>query len=76
MNNSSTATVTLPDITDATYDGVTYIVIKQTANQVDITTQAADKILLNNIENDTVSMVAGVGERTMIISNGTYWYLF
>ena len=73
MNNSSSATVTLPDVTDATYDGVTYIIIKQTANQVDLTTQAADKIFFGS-DVDTISMTGSAGERLMVVSNGVKWF--
>jgi fibronectin-binding autotransporter adhesin len=73
LNVSATGTVTLPDITDATYDGVTYIVVKQTATDVTVTTQAADKILSGGSELDSITLSGAVGERVQLISNGDKW---
>jgi hypothetical protein len=75
MNNGSAADVTLPDITDPQYNGVSYIIIKQTANDVDVLTQAADKIFIDGVAEDNLLMDAGAGERMMVTSNGTYWYI-
>jgi hypothetical protein len=73
LNVTATSTVTLPDITNADYDGVTYIVVKQTADTVTVTTQAADKILSGGSEIDSVTLAGASGERLLMVSNGTNW---
>ena len=75
--NASTngSTITLPDITSDQYNGVAYLIIKTTANNVDVTTQSADKIIDDGTEVNTISLDGSSGERIHVISNGLKWYV-
>jgi hypothetical protein len=76
MNNTSTVSVTLPDLTDSTYDGVEYIIIKQTSNTINVDTATSpDKIVTDGSEVDTIAMIGGSGERLILLSNGIRWFV-
>jgi hypothetical protein len=74
VDNSGTATVVLPDLTDPTYVGTVYVVIKLTANTVNLTTQPADKIF-NGSDVDTIPMTSSEGERIQVMNNGLKWFI-
>ena len=73
LNVTDTATITLPDITNASYNGVSYTVIKQTANTVTLTTQAADKIYNGVMDADSIVLSGASGEQVTVTSNGSAW---
>jgi hypothetical protein len=75
LNVSALATITLPDVTDAVYTGVTYMVVKTTASTVTIDTGNANSEIFQTSGNvDSLDMTGISGERIMLISNGTNWY--
>ena len=74
LNVTALATVTLPDITDTAYDGVSYLIIKQTSSDVTVTTQTADKINSNGTEVDSVVLDGSIGEQLNLTSNGGVWH--
>ena len=68
-------TVTLPDLTDSTYDGVTYMIIKQSANTVTLdTATVGDKIIIDGVEENSVDLDGGINERIIVVSNGVKWF--
>jgi hypothetical protein len=73
INVSSAATITLPDITNSVYDGVTYIIIKATASTVVVDSGTGGIFQTSGVVS-TVSMTGAIGERILLISNGINWY--
>lgn len=74
LNVSSAATITLPDITNSVYDGVTYIVIKATASTV-VLDSGTDGIFQTGGVVNTISLTGPIGDRVELISNGINWYM-
>jgi len=74
LSVTGTATITLPDITNSEYDGVSYTIVKQTANTVTLTTQTADKIHKGGSDIDNVLLDGTIGESITVISNGDKWF--
>jgi len=73
LNVSAAATITLPAIGTSTYDGVTYMVVKTTASTVTI--DATTTTIFQTSGNvQTLDMIGAIGERIMLVSNGTNWY--
>jgi hypothetical protein len=73
INVSNAATITLPDITNSVYDGVTYIIIKATASTV-VVDSGTGGIFQTSGVSSTISMTGAIGERILLISNGINWY--
>jgi hypothetical protein len=68
-------TITLPDLTNSTYDGVTYMIIKQSVNTVTINTATTpDKIIIDGIEENSINLDGETNERIILISNGVKWF--
>jgi hypothetical protein len=75
VNVTAVATLTLPDITDVSYDAVTYNITKDSGVfTVTIDTQAVDKILYGGSLLNSITLTVTGGEHISIISDGTNWH--
>jgi hypothetical protein len=76
LNTNAAITVTLPNLTNSIYDGVTYIIIKLSTDSVILDTATVpDKILFGGLEVNFITMSGVIGERITITSNGDKWHL-
>jgi len=75
VNSTGTATITLPDVTNANYIGVTYLVINQSTNSVIIDTFGSNKIVDSGADVDDITLSGSSGERLQIVGNGSKWYV-
>ena len=76
LNVTAAAFITLPDITDSAYDGVTYFVMKSPGVfTVTIDTQTLDKISYGGSLVDSITLNNSDGDNTTIISDGVYWHM-
>lgn len=75
MNNSGTVTVNVPDATLSENEGVRYVIIKQTANQVNITSVVASQLFSGGSTFTTISLTGGAGERMVLLCNSVYWFV-
>ena len=76
LNVTGLSTVTLPDLSNGSYTGVTYHIIKETVNDVVVNTAVpVDKIINAGSELTTITLDGPIHERATLVSNGSRWYL-
>jgi hypothetical protein len=75
VNNAGLANIDLPDITDSTYDGVTYVIIKQTSNTVRVRGDGPDLIHSSGVDLGQVDLTGPAGELLVVTSNGVKWFV-
>lgn len=75
VDATGTATITLPNVSDSEYIGVTYMVINQSTNSTIIDTTGSDKIVDSGADLDDITLTEGIGERIQLVGNGDRWYV-
>ena len=73
INVTSGVTINIPDATNSEFDGVQYVIIKQTGSTVSVTSLVASQLFVSSAVT-TISMTGASGERLVLISNGALWY--
>ena len=74
INVVSTFDITLDLPPVSSNSGKTYIIIKETSNNIMINAAGSDNIF-NGIDNNAINMTGIIGERVMLLSNGLKWYI-
>jgi hypothetical protein len=69
LNVTGTALVTIPD--PISYSGTTYMIIKNTADTVTVTSSG---LIVGGINPNDIQLTGGINERVMLVSNGAKWF--
>ena len=75
VNNTGPVNIDLPSISDSTYDGVTYMIIKQTSNTVRVRGNGPDDIYSSGVDVGQVNLTGAAGELLVVVSNGVKWFV-